>query len=340
VHGRISAVFGIAAALIAVLFMNVAHAAGPPAGQSGDQSVPADHSPFNGTLSNTDINNLATYADRARQLTATMTPAEKAKAQADAKVAAAKLASQLQVSCDVADAGLVGIGTASDAGKQLKVNIYEAACANGGGAYVLYSREPAAPFGFSCFFAQALEEAQQQAGKAAGFACSLPEDKDLRVVAASILSHAGAKCEVIAAKWFGQNLKRQIEFNEVACADKTGYLILSSLPGSPSSIQIMSCADAAKKGIKCEMTDAGPVSEPVTLDALKAALAQHGINCPDLKMRVIGQESIKKRYVVEYLCPSASGVAYIPMQGNTNKFETITCVEAANRNLGCTLSKN
>jgi len=81
----------------------------------------------------------------------------------------------------------------------------------------------------------------------------------------------------------------------------------------------VSCADAAKQGIKCRLTDAGPVEIPVTLETFKSALAQHGVSCSIAQIRMIGQETHLKRYVVEYRCADqpAGMIAYLPLEGNT-----------------------
>jgi hypothetical protein len=45
---------------------------------------------------------------------------------------------------------------------------------------------------------------------------------------------------------------------------------------------------------------------------------------------MIGQEDHLKRYVVEYRCAdqSAATVAFLPLEGNTNPYESIDCKTA------------
>jgi len=73
------------------------------------------------------------------------------------------------------------------------------------------------------------------------------------------------------------------------------------------------------------------------MQTFRDALAANGIKCESTKSRVIGQENIRKRYVVEFACPEQPKglVAFIPVEGNTNPFETIDCSTAVSRHILC-----
>jgi hypothetical protein len=78
------------------------------------------------------------------------------------------------------------------------------------------------------------------------------------------------------------------------------------------------------------LTHSGPVEVPVTLDTFKTALAERGVACKIEQIRMIGQEDHLKRYVVEYRCTEqAARVAFLPLPGNSNPYESIDCSEAA-----------
>ena len=104
---------------------------------------------------------------------------------------------------------------------------------------------------------------------------------------------------------------------------------------------VISCQEAAKYGMKCRLTDGGPVSATVSQQALRDALKQNGVNCEPMQMRVVGRESESKRYVVELQCPQQPKglIAFIPLEGNTNKFETLDCPAAAEQEIPCQLTK-
>jgi hypothetical protein len=75
-----------------------------------------------------------------------------------------------------------------------------------------------------------------------------------------------------------------------------------------------------------------------TLQWFKDALSKNGVACDVKKARVVGRESIKRRYIVEYQCPQQPHgvVAYVPSNADTvNPFEWIDCEAAAARKLAC-----
>jgi hypothetical protein len=266
-----------------------------------------------------------------------------AEARAKAKEQSMKLVAALNLACNVSRAHLVVAGTtpAKSGGKEVETRVYEVVC-GGAMGYLLEAQGSQPPLGISCLSAEETRSADVARGKEPGFYCTLAENKDVNgAVAAMIASGAGATCTVRELKAFGRSQSTQAEYSEVACGDGKGFLLRTPLPGSQAKTTVTSCADAAKQGIKCRMTDAGPVEEPVTLQTFKTALAQHGVACDIAQVRLIGQEDHLKRYVVEYRCADqAHGqVAFLPLEGNTNPYETSDCkTAAAERAITCTLS--
>jgi len=94
-----------------------------------------------------------------------------------------------------------------------------------------------------------------------------------------------------------------------------------------------------RKGIKCRMTDAGPIETPVTMQTFKdATCASKESVCNIGQIRLVGQEESP-----EALCPSntcvrirarAGVVAFIPLAGNSNPYESLDCHAAARRKRG------
>ena len=74
-------------------------------------------------------------------------------------------------------------------------------------------------------------------------------------------------------------------------------------------------------------------------DTVSRALAKNGVSCKIDQVRMIGQEDHLKRYVVEYRCadPPGAGVAFIPLQGNSNPYESMNCAAAALQAIPCIL---
>ncbi|MGH8264326.1 MAG: hypothetical protein ACRET4_12660 [Steroidobacteraceae bacterium] len=327
---------GVALGLTAAVLGIAAHAQGaPPPGVSTGQ--PTEGSGFNGALTHTDLQKLGDYIDRAHMLTG----GDPVKVKAAAHEATAKLAGELSLSCDVTDAEQVGRGKVKVDGKTVDVNAYEVACGNGTG-YFIVSQGSEMPAAMSCFAADAAHAADVAAGAKSDMYCQLPGNRDVKAMAASLMQSAGTNCAVRDLRWFGQSSQTRTEYQEVVCGDGKGFLLRTALAGTSTPTQVMSCTDAAKQGLKCKLTDGGPVSTPVTMDLFKESLVQHGVKCTATQSRLMGQENVRKRYAVEFACPEMPNglVALIPLAGNSNPFETIDCAQAVERHLLCQFTSN
>ena len=312
-----------------------AHAQGAPPGGGGAYQTPDNSTILSRTHAG--LEKLGDFIDRSRMLT----DAESVRAKAEARAATAKLAGDLSLSCEVTDAEQVGHGKATADGKTVEVNAYEVACGNGMG-YFIVSQGSEMPAAMSCFAAEAAHAADVAAGGKSDMYCQLPANKDVKVMAASLMQSAGTNCAVQNLRWFGQSSQTRTEYQEVACADGKGFLLRTALAGTGTPTSVMSCADAAKQGLRCKLTDGGPVATPVTLETFKDALQQHGVKCTPTQTRLIGQENVRKRYAVEFACPEMPNglVAFIPLEGNANPFETIDCPQAVERHLLCQFTSN
>jgi hypothetical protein len=255
---------------------------------------------------------------------------------AKAKEESGKLIGALDLPCEVAAAAQVGRGKITVDGKIVAVSAYEVACSNGLG-YLLASQGPQKPIATSCFAADATRAASVAHGETPGLYCQLAANKDVKASAAALLTAAGTTCAVNGFRWFGISASSQTEYSEVSCTDGKGYLLKSPQTGASATLSVLTCLDAAKQGLKCRLTDAGPVSAPVTAQTFRDALKRNGISCEPTQMRTIGRESVDKRYVVEVQCPEQPKglVAFIPLEGNTNQFESIDCAAAVEREIVC-----
>ncbi len=239
---------------------------------------------------------------------------------------------KLELSCTVSDAALLGEST--DNGGASKV--YEAACESGLGYFVVSSEKSSA---FSCFAADVTRARDEAAGRKPGPVCALPVNKDLKVMARTMLTKLGIKCEVKDIRWIGVSASAKTEYTEVACSDAAGYVLTSAVPGSRAPVGAISCVDAAKRGIFCKMS---PTGQPqITLQTFRDQLVQHRIVCTadDQNIRHIGQENNFKRHVVEFKCPEFPKglVAYIPLSDSQATFEVVDCTTAARRGAACKL---
>jgi hypothetical protein len=70
----------------------------------------------------------------------------------------------------------------------------------------------------------------------------------------------------------------------------------------------------------------------------KDALAKNGVSCESKHARIVGRESIKRRYLVDFDCkdhPEGLVAIVPPADDTTNKFETMNCATAATRGVQC-----
>lgn len=260
-----------------------------------------------------------------------------------------KFIEDANLACDLKDARVAADGRAYIKGKATGVEAYEVSCGNGLG-YILASQDKHVPSIISCFSIAsqtqgAPSKSNGRAKRLAPFACRLPANIDTNSMAFTLLKGLSANCDVTGVSSFGVDSNTKIEYVEAACADRTGYVLAIPQTVSGSQLSVMSCQDAARHSLKCHLTEVATTPSgppPVTMQTLYDALKQNGINCGSgqAQLRLIGRESIKRRYVVEAQCPDRPDglVAYIPLQDITNTFEAIDCKEAAKRQITCQLN--
>jgi hypothetical protein len=305
----------------------------PPTGGLAGQ--PQGPSAADGTLKQGETQKIEDYLDRAHILKGQ----DAAKARAAAKETSAQLLRTIELNCEITEAEPVGRGTAKVAGKSAQLEIYEIVCGNGLG-YLLVSQAGDTPYATSCFSADSTHAEEVAQGRKSDMYCLLAPNKDVKAMATRLLAGTDVTCAVRTLKWLGRSAASRTEYTEVVCADGRGYLIRTAQAGSAAVTTVMTCKEAAEKGIQCRLTDAGPVAKPVTMDTFKEALVANGMTCSASQSRLIGQENERKRYVVEFLCPEHPQglVAFIPIGDNKNSFESVDCAKAISLHIVCELT--
>ena len=260
------------------------------------------------------------------------------------KLEASKLVKDIGLSCKQTDTRFVGTGSIEIDGNNLAVKVYEVACSNGLG-YIVFSQGSNAPKGMSCFAAEARYDAAVARGENANVHCQLPANADVKTSAAALMTAANASCQVSNVRSIGVSETNHLEYLEVACTDGSGSIVEIQNIGSPSSspqvVNVANCKDSSlHQGLPCQLSDNGPESKPVTMRTYLTVIKQNGIKCEPTQFRLIGREVVDKRYVVEVQCPEQPYglVAFIPLEGNTNKFEAIDCNAAMGRQIACKLT--
>jgi hypothetical protein len=314
-------------------------AQGPPPG--GGASSPREGFTV-GYMSQGDVKGLADFVDNTRQLE---------RKNLVSKTLAAKrgtaMLKALQISCELTDAQHIAAGKSAADGKPVDIGLYEVACANGMG-YLLTLRGLSAASGISCLAASATQSHDTPDPVKVDLRCRLPANQNAGEMATAVMRNAGTTCAAQNVKWLGESAQPNLDYTEVACSDGRGFVLRTPTPGAAGNIDVLSCQDAATHGAKCQLSASGPAVVPAvqapesqarpTLQWFKEALSRNGVACDVKKARIVGRESIKRRYIVEYQCPQQPHgvVAYVPSDGDTvNPFEWIDCDAAAARKLSC-----
>ena len=315
-----------------------------PAAALAQTSMPGgnyqDHSQLSGSISHDELERLN---GNDKKKSGAIDSPDSALSRADAKAQSEALLVKLQIPCTVSNARLVASGTRqlTPGTKEVESRVYEISCTAGMG-YLLETQGQEPPIGISCLHAEELRARDVAKGDKPKLFCELPENRDVNTFLSSLIkSSGGAPCQVKDLQWFGKSVSTQTEYSEVTCQEGGGFLVQTPLPGSQSQTTVLSCAEAAKRGIKCRLTDAGPVETPITMDTFREALAHNGVKCTIDELKLIGQEEKRQRYVVEYRCADqpASAVAFIPLKGNTVPYESVGCAEAAQSGVSCSLTR-
>jgi hypothetical protein len=263
-----------------------------------------------------------------------MTDAERAKVREES----GKLISDVQLACDAVSAAQVGHSNARIGGKSVEMKAYEVACGNGMG-YFIASQGPERPLVMSCFAADATHTASLANGEKSDLFCQLKANKDIKAMAAALLAKAGTSCDVNLVRWYGIVVATSTEYTEVACADGKGYLLKNQQINPGASMSAMSCQDAAEQNLRCRLSNSGPPPAQVMMDRFKQAIKQNGVACDAMQIRVVGRETVSRRYVIEAQCPEQPGglVAFIPLDDPNHQFESMDCAAAAEHHVTCAL---
>jgi hypothetical protein len=318
-------------ALLTMLALPVVSSA-QAGGAGSSPGDPGSHAPkedilTRDTLSQSDLKRLAEQIEQWNRVEANAgVPPRVAKARTTAMLGV------LKVSCVVTDA--VYRGTAPKDDKQ---NVYEAACEDGMG-YLLFLQKSSL-VGSSCLAAGPGESPVK---------CALPANADSKMVAGAVLNHNHISCDVQEVKWLGASAAN-LDHVEVACKGSGGYVVRSPQPGSSGKLEVLVCQDASKQGIVCGLSGnvssvpASAADSRPTLPWFKETLSKNGVVCQTRRARIIGRESIKRRYLVEFECADRPEglVAFVPPPGDmANAFESMDCASAAGRGVRCELMSN
>ena len=312
--------------LLTVLALPVESSAQAGVGNAGPagRQEPTQEIQTRDTLSTSDLKRIAEQIDQWTRIegNGSVTPRV-------AKTRTTAMLSVLNASCVVLDAAYRGKAPDND-----DQHIYEAACEDGMGYLLILHGSMLS--GMSCL-AGGWNESPVK--------CALPANADSKVMAGAVLNRNGIECKVRDLKSLGTSAAN-LDHIEAACENSGGYVMRSPQLGTSGKLDVLSCQDAIKQGVACQLSpqaasapESSADSRP-TLSWFKEALNRNGVSCQSKRARIVGRESIKRRYLVEFECEDRPEglVVFVPPAGDTvNSFESMNCLSAAERGVRCEL---
>ena len=237
--------------------------------------------------------------------------------------AAPGLITEGQLPCTLADARLIGTGTAAD---KSQVTIYEIACKEGLGFIVGKEAKAGAPMmTYDCL----MTATPQANGKPNSLACQLPGNANPGPGLQTYVSQTGRNCTVDKGRYVGPTKDTQIY--EVSCQGGAG-LILTVPIAAGGKPEADNCLAYNQPGaIKCELTT--PDQEIAPLDPIAASNGK----CAAIKAKRYVLSTTDGSDYFEIACGDGKG--YMLHVDHTGKLaETIGCAEASEIGGGCTLT--
>jgi hypothetical protein len=291
----------------------------PPMTRAPDRSEPTEDLRTQNAMSQSELKRLGEMVDQWSRVEgkAGVSPRE-------ARKRAGQMLEVLEVSCELTDAAYRGTVPG-----ETPAHLYEAACADGMGYLMRLAGDSLS--GTSCLSGDEL---------ASQVKCALPANFDTRALVAAVLRGRSVPCEVSDVRWSGVDADNR-DHVEVACESEPGKVLRYPRPGRRGELQVLGCEEAGSSGVRCQLTASAPgggADSRPTLSWFKEALARHGVTCESRRARIVGRESIKRRYVVAFECDGLPEglIAFVPAEGDTvNAFESINCVTAASRGIHC-----
>ncbi|MHB8287518.1 MAG: hypothetical protein ACYDD1_22975 [Caulobacteraceae bacterium] len=213
--------------------------------------------------------------------------------------------------CTLKDARFIG-GDANS-------NFYEASCQEGAG-YVLETPVPGMTSPV-----KVLTCAETMG--TSSLECTLTTKAQTVAAIAAIAAKSGKTCQVSDARYIGSSTTDHAVYYEVACGDKSGFVIQTDANGAFKTA--VDCANAAGIAGGCKMTDTTKAETEESGNYTNLAKAG-GFNCTVSKYRFIGMVSEPtKSEVVELACANRpDGVIAIFPGASTAKPKFVDCARA------------
>ncbi len=231
------------------------------------------------------------------------------------------------LACTAAAAGFLG-ETAAEG--DLKNSVYEVACAEGPGYFLIANPDKTLKEGYDCF---ALKSGAEQQPSENAQLCRLPQNADplanfKRTVAARVPG-----CTIDQARYLGSSPATKQATFEVGCAGSPGVLLRTAGPGTPAGTADVTtpCAALQPDGpVKCEYTTQEEVLAP-----LQPLIAASGKTCQYQAGRYVG---VLTNGETAFEAKCAGDIGFMFMANAQGVFSrSLECARATGIAGGCTL---
>jgi len=237
--------------------------------------------------------------------------------------------------CTVSDALFVGQGSAKVDGKDVDSKVYEVACKEGLGYFIISPKGSAAQI-YDCLALKGVADAAAKAGKSAGGqTCKLPANLDPKTGLAPLLAKANVPgCATVTdGRYLGSSAAELIAIFEARCDNGHGYLITSPKPGSKRTLTANDCSEAALFGIKCQFVSDADIKKQI----MAIPGSSNPAACTPSDARWVVTAVSGDRYYEMACADGKSG--YIFQADMTGKVkQVIPCANAEQLAGGCTLT--
>jgi hypothetical protein len=210
-----------------------------------------------------------------------------------------------------------------------KIDVFEAACSNGG--YLIVHPQPGS--------AKTLEAVPCVKSDLVGVKCTLtsPEDVSKQIIALSAAANR-PKCMPDKARWVVSDPSNGNDFYEIGCADgQSAYMLQTTSKGAFRAVIECSLATRIAGGCQYMNAAAGSTTDAALYTDLAKQIGYEA--CPKVqKYQSYGTENGGQREIVELSCSATEGSFAIVPTGKGQTGEYFNCVRATGRGLTCHLT--
>ena len=211
-------------------------------------------------------------------------------------------------------------------GSTTTTDYYEVACTEGGGYILEATHDGAAPKTNNCLIY----------GQSGNIKCTLTTEAQQNTYVDKMVAADGKPCDVAARRYVASGTDGS-DYYEVACADKTGFMLKTN-PNGAFSGMVIPCSQASGLGDGCKLTDA---REAMTKEAgLYSNLAKKaGFDC-DVSKYADFPGTDNNMEIVELACNNRpdGGVGFFSTNGGRSK--VLDCLRAEDEGYKCSYTPN